>query len=105
MASNKLLFILFFVIVAGLIGGIVYMYSNPQKARQAQVQNVGKQQTHQSNQVTQISPQPSEATGQTDISNAQLDTDSQNIDNNLNSLDTELKSVDQGLNDQPTSLQ
>lgn len=98
MSSNKLLLAIFFVVMVGLIGGIIYMSLTSKKTQLAQTVKTNPS----SNTITQISPKP---ITQTSINDTQLEKDSQTIDDSLNSLDNELTNVDNGLNDQAASLQ
>jgi len=84
--STKTLIVVFFLILLGMMGGIVYMYTQKHVLRPTQSNSMYN------------SPNP-----QGD--NQDLTQDTQSIDDSMNALDSDLNSVDQGLNDQQTDLQ
>ncbi len=95
MSSSKLPFLLFFIVIIALVGGIFLMSSH-------KIQKPVATQTGSAIQTISPTPSPILPAG---TSNTQLDQDTTQIDNSMNSYNNDATAVDQGLNDQQTNLQ
>ncbi len=81
---NKLIIVIFLLVIAGFIGGIIYLSSHPKP---------------------QTLPFLQQQSSSLNTKNQQVEQEAQDFDNELNKVDRDFKTIDEGLNDQPENLQ